>query len=287
MQNCTTLQKLECNKNDLAELNLQGLTSLKHVVSRENTELVTLNVQGCTALQNLECTRNNKLTALNLQGLTSLENVDSSHNAALAALNVQGCSKLTKLKCGYSKLTELNLKKCTRLQDLSCHQNELQNIDLKSVPNLKKLSCGANKLGSSFIAGIKDTKIEDLYCSYMPTIGPSLSLKGSKNLQDFECNNCELTGFDIEGCDALKLLNVTSNRLDKDAFIKIFKALPPRTAGDEGEAKLYDRRGDNNFSFENFGSAPEDIKQAFREAKAKNWKLKKFGTANWTNITED
>ena len=287
MQNCTTLQKLECNKNDLTELNLQGLTSLKHVVSRENTELTVLNVQGCTALQHFECIKNNKLTALNLQGLTSLENVYSSQNAALAALDVQGCSRLTKLDAGYNKLTQLNLKKCTRLQDLNCHQNELQNIDLKSVPNLKKLSCGANKLNSSFIAGIKDTKIEELYCNFMWSIGPNLSVKDCKNLKTLECPGCDLTGVDIEGCSALEWLNVSSNKLNKEAFIKIFKALPQRTAGDEGEARLYDRRGDHNFNFENFASAPPDIKQAFREAKAKNWKLKRLGVASWINIRED
>ena len=287
VQNCTTLQKLECNKNDLTELNLQGLTSLKHVVSRENTELTVLNVQGCTALQHFECIKNNKLSALNLQGLTSLENVYSSQNAALAALDVQGCSRLTKLDAGYNKLTQLNLKKCTRLQDLNCHQNELQNIDLKSVPNLKKLSCGANKLNSSFIAGIKDTKIEELYCNFMWSIGPNLSVKDCKDLKTLECPGCDLTGVDIEGCSALEWLNVSSNKLNKEAFIKIFKALPQRTAGDEGEARLYDRRGDHNFNFENFASAPPDIKQAFREAKAKNWKLKRLGVASWINIRED
>ena len=61
MSGLTALQELNCQTNQIPELNVQGLTSLRELICYTN-QLTTLNVQGCTALKSLLCYKN-KLNA--------------------------------------------------------------------------------------------------------------------------------------------------------------------------------------------------------------------------------
>ncbi len=60
LKNCENLQYLDCNSNQLTDLNVQGLTSLKSLDCQSN-QLTELNVQGLTNLQYL-CCNSNQLT---------------------------------------------------------------------------------------------------------------------------------------------------------------------------------------------------------------------------------
>ena len=88
---------------------MQGLTSLQKLDCQYN-QLTALDVSGCTALKELYIFRN-KLTALNVQGLTSLQGLYCYQNR-LTELNVQGCTSLQKLSC-YSN--QLNAQAMTAL----------------------------------------------------------------------------------------------------------------------------------------------------------------------------
>ena len=71
MQGCTALQRLHCQTNQLAALNVQGFTALRELYCRNN-RLTALNVQGLTALVELSCSGNG-LTTLEVQGCVSLQ----------------------------------------------------------------------------------------------------------------------------------------------------------------------------------------------------------------------
>jgi len=105
------ITELNCSRNQLTELNVQGLTSLQ-VLDCSSNKLPELNVQGLTSLQKLNCS-SNKLPELNVQGLTSLQELNCS-SSKLTALNVQGLSALKKLSCYRNKL---NAKAMTDLLD--------------------------------------------------------------------------------------------------------------------------------------------------------------------------
>ena len=62
---------LDCARNQLTELNVQGCTALQELKCSGN-KLTELNVQGLTALQELFC-HFNQLTVLNVQDLTALK----------------------------------------------------------------------------------------------------------------------------------------------------------------------------------------------------------------------
>ena len=123
VQGLTSLKELWCSDNKLTELNVQGLTSLKQL-SCERNQLTALNVQGCASLQGLSCF-SNKFTSLDVQGLTSLKGLDCSDNQ-LTSLNVQGLTVLEYLNCSDNKLPELNVQGLTALKELYCGGNQIK-----------------------------------------------------------------------------------------------------------------------------------------------------------------
>ncbi|WP_432996244.1 hypothetical protein [Treponema socranskii] len=77
------MESLDCCENQLATLNVQGLTALQTLYCGTN-QLTALNVQGCIALNRLDCYEN-QLATLNVQGLTALECLDCVCNQLAAA----------------------------------------------------------------------------------------------------------------------------------------------------------------------------------------------------------
>ena len=132
VQGLTSLQWLDCYRNQLTELNVQGLTSLQ-TLNCSNNQLTELNVQGLTALQELYC-GGNQLTELNVQGLTSLQKLGCYDNQ-LTELNVQGCTALQVLNCWSNQLTALNVQGLTKLQVLYCYRNQLNAQAMKEILN--------------------------------------------------------------------------------------------------------------------------------------------------------
>ena len=137
------ITELDCNRNQLTALNVQGLTALQGLGCSGN-QLTALNVQGLTALQELGC-GDNQLTALNVQGLIALKELGCYGNQ-LTALNVQGLTALQWLQCNGNKLTELNVQGLTALRGLNCDSNNLTGLNVQGLTALQGLSCSGNRL---------------------------------------------------------------------------------------------------------------------------------------------
>ena len=267
---CTALQKLDCAKNQLTALNVQGLTALQELSCGSN-QLKTLNVQGLTKLEKLYC-QGNPLKALNVSGLTALQELQCNDTNQLETLNVQGCTTLKVLKCQYNKIAELDVSDLTALQELDCNTNQLKTLNVQGLTALQELSCGSNQLKTLNVQGL--TALQKLSCENNQLT--TLNVQGLTALQELQCNDTnQLETLNVQGCTALKSLLCFKNKLNADAFIKIFNDLPIREASDNAEAILYaedeDLIEDNCTDF----TQPEDLKKAFDGAKAKHWKLQK------------
>ena len=145
--------------NQLAALNVQGLTALKKLCC-DNNQLTALNVQGCASLQELDC-YSNQLTALNVQGCASLQKLKCDNNQ-LTALNVQGCASLQELYCYGNKLTALDVQGLTTLRELWCDGNKLTELNVQGCTALQWLNCGGNQLAALNVQGC--TALKKLYC---------------------------------------------------------------------------------------------------------------------------
>ena len=154
------ITELDCNRNQLTALNVQGLTALQ-VLNCWGNQLTALNVQGLTALQGLGCS-GNQLTALNVQGLTALQELGCGDNQ-LTALNVQGLIALKELGCYGNQLTALNVQGLTALQWLQCNGNKLTELNVQGLTALRGLNCDSNNLTGLNVQGL--TALQGLSCS--------------------------------------------------------------------------------------------------------------------------
>ena len=137
--------ELDCDSNQLTELNVQGCTALYYLICHDN-QLTTLDVQGLTALRWLSC-GGNQLTALNVQGLPALKELGCGGNQ-LTELNVQGLTALQELVCYNNQLTALNAQGLTALRWLSCNGNRLTSLNVHGLTALKRLYCWSNRLNA-------------------------------------------------------------------------------------------------------------------------------------------
>ena len=314
VQGLTELQKLECGANQLPELNVQGLTSLQMLECKYN-QLTELNVQGLTALENLDC-QANQLTELNVQGLTSLQRLNCSINQLsslnvkgltalqdiiccinaipeldvrgltslqglwcytnqLTALNVQGCASLQTLWCNNNQLTALNVQGLTSLQMLKCEYNQLTELNVQGLTSLQILYCWHNQLPELNVHGL--TALKTLWC--LKNKLSELNVQGCASLQELFCSENKLTELNLQGLSALKKLYCYSNKLNAQAMTKLLNALPARVAGDDANAFLYtEKTGEVEGNCKDY-TQPAELKDAFDDAKKRNWKLKKINAS--------
>ena len=110
LSDCTYLQTLYCNDN----------------------QLTALNVSGCTALRELHC-YSNPLGTLDVSTNTELTNL-LCFSSQLTALDVSDCSKLIILWCFDNQLTTLDVPPSSAMISLYCHSNQLTSLNLFGTP---------------------------------------------------------------------------------------------------------------------------------------------------------
>ena len=274
VQGLKALQELNCNTNQIPELNVQGLTKLQKLYCKGN-KLTTLNVSDCTALKELICYSNGELSTLDVQGLTALQKLEC-YNNQLATLNVRGLTALQELDCNTNKIPELNVQGLTKLQQLKCGGNQLTALDVQGCTALQNLDCGGNQLSTLNVQGIATLK--ELYCENNQLA--TLNVQGCASLQKLDCSGSEahryLSELNVQGCTALKILLCYKNKLNADAFTKLFNDLPAREVSDKAKALLYSDKTASEDNCTDF-STPESLKKAFENAKnIKHWKLQKM-----------
>lgn len=140
-----SLEKLQCESNQLTSLNLSGLPNLVTLYCADN-QLTSLNFDGLTGLEDLDCGYN-PLTSLDVSQLTSLKTLYCYSNQ-LATLDVSQLTSLTILKCFSNQLTSLDVSKLTNLTILECYDNQLSALDITPLTKLTDLVCGYQDYGN-------------------------------------------------------------------------------------------------------------------------------------------
>lgn len=153
------LTRLDCQKNQLASLDVSNLTKLTALTCNDN-QLTSLNVSSLTKLSILYC-QNNQLTTLDVSQNTALWNLNCSNNR-LSELDVANNPKLQTLSCANNRLTALDIEKNTSLSTLYCNNNQLAGLSVSGNTALTKLHCHANRMSELDVT--KNLKLKALYC---------------------------------------------------------------------------------------------------------------------------
>ena len=195
----TYLEKLDCSRNSLTELDLNKNCRLMVLRCAQNN-LTNLDLSRNTGLTILDCSQNN-LTELDLSGLENLTELSCSQNNLPS---LEPPSKTELLNCDRCGVEKLDVSSCTELRELSCSMNGLEALDVSACPKLEKLSCGWNSL--KMIELRHNPMMEWLYCSGNP-IG-SLDLRSNIQIKYLNCGNCELEEFLLGSVTKLEHLSL-------------------------------------------------------------------------------
>ena len=146
VSNLTKLTVLTCNENQLTKLDVSSLTNLSNL-NCQNNHLKTLDVSQNAALRDLRCS-NNQLTELNVSNNPGLQTLSCANNQ-LTALDIEKNTSLSTLYCNNNQLAELSVSKNTELKKLYCYANRMSELDVKNNLKLKALYCGAQTTDGS------------------------------------------------------------------------------------------------------------------------------------------
>ena len=160
------LRSLDCQKNQLASLDVSNLTKLTALTCNEN-QLTSLDVSSLTNLSNLYC-QYNQLKTLDVSQNTALWNLNCSNNR-LSELNVANNPKLQTLSCADNRLEALDIEKNTSLSTLYCNNNQLAELSVSKNTMLTKLYCYANRMSKLDVTN--NLKLTALYCGAQTTDG--------------------------------------------------------------------------------------------------------------------
>ena len=92
---------------------IEHFTNLHELIACNN-QIATLDLSGMTKLEKLDVSGCGKLQSLKLAGCSALTQLDAS-SCALTALDLTGCTALESLDCSDNALTALDLSGCTAL----------------------------------------------------------------------------------------------------------------------------------------------------------------------------
>ncbi len=125
---------IQCSERSFASLRgVEYFTALERL-DCDGNQLTELDVSGNKALTELSCA-NNQLTSLNVRANTALAWLSCSSNQ-LTELDVSGNTALRYLYCYGNQLTELDVSGNTALIYLFCYGNQLTELDISNCPNL-------------------------------------------------------------------------------------------------------------------------------------------------------
>ena len=206
LTDCTSLEILDCQYNQLTTLDVSSLSSLEILHCRGN-QLTTLDVSGLSSLEYLYCD-DNQLTTLDVSGLSSLEYLDCNANQ-LTTLDVSGLSSLETLYCSGNQLTTLDVSGLSSLEYLYCNSNQLTALDVSGCSSLEVLYCEFNQLTTLDVSGLSSFK--KLFSQQNPLT--TLNVSGCSSLRTLHCNANQLTTLDVSGLSSLEYLNCTSSQL--------------------------------------------------------------------------
>ena len=154
---CTALTELNCNYNQLTQLDLSANTALTNVMCADN-QLASINLAGCAQIMYLEV-ENNVLTALDVSTLTALQSL-MLHNNQVATLDISNNSHIEYLNAEYNLLTTFTTSaNNVNLSGLFLPNNLLTSIDISNMINIMDLSLQNNHLQELDASALNATNV--------------------------------------------------------------------------------------------------------------------------------
>lgn len=230
------LTYLDCNVNQITELDVSNLTHLETLLCNGN-QLTSLDLSSNTALEQVYCT-GNRLSSLNLGSNSSLTILNVTSNQ-LSSLDLSGTPNLNTVIFSDNRIRNIDLTACPDLTLLRCSDNLLSSIDLSSNTALTELDVSNNRLTSLDLTA--NTALVKVNC--VSNLLEVLDIRSHSALQELRCgsntrmtslvcrDNRNLTLLNVRGNTSLQSIDVTSNKLQVIGEIKTCTSLETLLCG--------------------------------------------------------
>lgn len=202
----TSLNSLDCRKNNLTTLNLSKNARLAYLKCSDN-KLANLDVSNNTQLRELDCA-GNSLTTLDIDKNSQLYILQCFGNQ-LETLDISTNAELEHLDCHRNNLTTLDIKKNTKLTSLDCNDNQLTTLDVSNNTLLTQLIFYNNQISTIDVS--KNTKLKWLWC--MNNQIATLDVSNNTELTKLFCDNNKLTTLDVSKNTALESVSCNYNEI--------------------------------------------------------------------------
>jgi len=143
IESFVNLEELDCENNELTDLDISNITSLKCLYLWGN-QLTSLDVSNIAGLLILRCSWN-QLTSLDVSENYKLKELRCEGNQ-LTTLDISNNSSLIHLICNDNQLTNLDVSRNSSLGYLACFRNFLTTLDFTNNYYIQELYCGENLL---------------------------------------------------------------------------------------------------------------------------------------------
>lgn len=184
-------------------------------------KLTKLDVSGAPELVELDC-RGNQLSSLEVRNNTKLHYLACGQKG-LRSIDLSTLSELSFFNCSRSPISQLDLKNNTKLKSLYAFECELSNLDLSSLKLLATLYCNGNKLTKLDVSA--NPNLENLICGNNQIKNLDLTKNDKLGLLSCTTNGLERLLLSNRAF-ALQGLNISSNKLNKEAVMAFIKSLP-------------------------------------------------------------
>ena len=200
------LVNLDCDCNNITELDLSGLEKLEYVDCSYNL-IKTLDVSGCKSLKWLYA-YSNRLDKLYVTGCDNLMFLQA-YNNSLKEIDVTGFPEMIYLDLRLNDLKEAKFSNCPKLQIAAIGSNQIMSLDLTGLPELYTLGCYENSISSLDVTALPMLEMLECYANNLET----LDCSKNPELMALTCQRNMLTELNIEGCAKLKKIDCSSNYL--------------------------------------------------------------------------
>lgn len=200
------LVNLDCDCNNITELDLSGLEKLEYVDCSYNL-ITTIDVSGCKSLKWLYA-YSNRLNKLYVTGCDNLMFLQA-YNNSLKEIDVTGFPEMIYLDLRLNDLKEAKFSNCPKLQIAAIGSNQIMSLDLTGLPELYTLGCYENSITSLDVTGLPKLEMLECYANNLAT----LDCSKNPELMALTCQRNLLTELNIEGCTKLKKIDCSSNYL--------------------------------------------------------------------------
>ncbi|MCI9844581.1 T9SS type A sorting domain-containing protein [Flavobacterium pectinovorum] len=167
IQDFTVLTILECNSNDIANLDVSKNTALTSLRCSSN-KLTSLDISKNIALSYLDCSEN-QLTGLDVSKNIALSYLNCSNNK-LNNLDVTKNTDLSTLILEANQIKAVDVSKNVKLNYLNCRNNKITTLNISQHPNLNTLYCNLNQLTALNLKNGKNDKLLGLDFSDNPSL---------------------------------------------------------------------------------------------------------------------